>query len=286
MSTFNGLKTAILLGALTGALLIFGRILGGQSGMIIAFVLAAGMNFFAYWFSDTVVLKMHGAKAVERAQAPQLYEIMEGLTARAGLPMPRLYIVEADAPNAFATGRNPKHAAVACTTGLLRLLNHNELQGVLAHELAHVKNRDILISSVAATLAGAIAMLASMAKWGAIFGGFGGSRDDDRNGGGGIIGLLAMAIVAPMAAMLIQMAVSRSREYQADASGAEMAGNPYGLAAALQKLEEHGKRLPPMGVSPAMNHLYISNPLSGRAFMSLFSTHPPMKERVRRLQGN
>ena len=282
----NGLKTAILLGALTGALLIFGRMLGGQSGMMIALVLAAGMNFFAYWFSDKMVLAMHGAKAVERAQAPQLFEIMEGLTARAGLPMPRLYIVEADAPNAFATGRNPKHAAVACTTGLLRLMNYNELQGVLGHELSHVKNRDILISSVAATMAGAITMLASMAKWGAIFGGFGGSRDGDRDSGGSIIGLLAMAIVAPLAAGLIQMAVSRSREYQADASGAAMAGNPYGLAAALQKLEEYGKRVPPMNVSPAMNHLYIANPLSGQAFMSLFSTHPPMKERVRRLLGN
>ena len=282
----NGLKTAILLGALTGALLIFGRMLGGQGGMMIALVMAAGMNFFAYWFSDKMVLAMHRAKAVERAQAPQLFEIMEGLTARAGLPMPRLYIVEADAPNAFATGRNPKHAAVACTTGLLRLMNYNELQGVLGHELSHVKNRDILISSVAATMAGAITMLASMAKWGAIFGGFGGSRDGDRDSGGGIIGLLAMAIVAPLAAGLIQMAVSRSREYQADASGAAMAGNPYGLAAALQKLEEYGKRVPPMNVSPAMNHLYIANPLSGQAFMSLFSTHPPMKERVRRLLGN
>jgi heat shock protein HtpX len=209
---------------------------------------------------------------------------MEGLTARSGLPMPKLYIVEADAPNAFATGRNPKHAAVVCTTGILRIMNRGELEGVLAHELSHVKNRDILISSVAATLAGAITMLASMARWGAIFGGFGG-RDDDRDSGGGIIGLIAMAIVAPLAAMVIQMAVSRSREYQADASGAQMAGNPYGLAAALQKLEEYGKRVPPLGVSPAMNHLYISNPLSGAGLMSLFSTHPPIRERVRRLLG-
>ena len=284
MSTLNGFKTAILLGALTGALVIFGRMLGGEGGMLLALIFAAVMNMGAYWFSDKIVLKMHGAKAVDRSQAPELYAIMEGLTARSGLPMPKLYIVEADAPNAFATGRNPKHAAVACTTGILRIMNRSELEGVLAHELSHVKNRDILISSVAATLAGAITMLASMARWGAIFGGMGG-RDDDRDGGGGIIGLLAMAIVAPLAAGLIQMAVSRSREYQADASGSEMAGNPYGLAAALQKLEEYGKRVPPLGVSPTMNHLYISNPLSGRGLMHLFSTHPPAKERVRRLLG-
>ncbi|HET9481311.1 MAG TPA: zinc metalloprotease HtpX [Candidatus Polarisedimenticolia bacterium] len=279
----NGLKTAILLGALTGALLVFGRLLGGEAGMMIALIFAAGMNFFAYWFSDKMVLAMHGAKPVAREQAPDLFAVMEGLTARAGIPMPKLYIVQADAPNAFATGRNPAHAAVACTTGLLRLLNRDELEGVLAHELAHVKNRDILISSVAATLAGAISMVASMAKWGAIFGGFGG-RDDNREGGS-IIGILAMAIVAPLAAGIIQMAVSRSREYQADATGAALAGNPYGLAAALQKLDDYGKRVPPLDVSPAMNHLYISNPLSGRTFMSLFSTHPPMKERIRRLLG-
>ncbi|MGH9868171.1 MAG: zinc metalloprotease HtpX [Candidatus Polarisedimenticolia bacterium] len=281
----NGLKTALLLGTLTGALLIFGRLLGGQSGMILALVLAAGMNFFAYWFSDKMVLAMHKAKPVTREKAPQLYEILEALTARAGTPMPKLYIVEADAPNAFATGRNPQHAAVAVTTGILRLLDRSELEGVLAHELAHVKNRDILISSIAATMAGAIAMLANMAKWGAIFGGFGG-RDNDREGGdGNLLGVLAMAIVAPIAAMIIQLAVSRSREYQADATGAAVTGNPYGLASALQKLEDYGKRVPPLQVSPTMNHLYISNPLSGRSMMALFSTHPPMKERIRRLLG-
>jgi len=280
----NGLKTALLLGALTGALLIFGRLLGGQTGMVLALVLAAGMNFFAYWFSDKMVLAMHRAKPVTREQAPQLYEILEALTARAGTPMPKLYIVEADAPNAFATGRNPSHAAVAVTTGILRLLDRSELEGVLAHELAHVKNRDILISSIAATMAGAITMLANMAKWGAIFGGFGG-RDNDRDGGGNIIGVLAMAILAPLAAMIIQLAVSRSREYQADATGAAVTGNPYGLASALQKLEDYGKRVPPLQVSPSMNHMYISNPLSGRSMMALFSTHPPMKERIRRLLG-
>ena len=278
----NSLKTAILLGALTGILLIFGNLLGGQAGMVMALVFAAGMNFFAYWFSDKMVLSMHGAKPVTREQAPALYEIMEGLTARAGIPMPRLYIVQADAPNAFATGRNPAHAAVACTTGILRLLDRNELEGVLAHELSHVKNRDILISSVAATLAGALTMLAHMAHWGAMFGGYGG-RDNDR--GSNPIMLLLMAIVTPLAAMLIQMAVSRSREYQADATGAALVGNPYGLASALQKLEDSARRVPPLNVDPAMNHLYIANPLSGRSLMSLFSTHPPMQERIRRLLG-
>lgn len=283
MNSLNGLKTAILLGALTGVLVIFGNLLGGQGGMIIALAFAIVMNFSAWWFSDKIVLAMHGARPVERAQAPELYAIVEGLTARAGIPMPRLYVVAQDAPNAFATGRGPNHAAVACTTGILRLMNRSELEGVLAHELGHVKNRDILISSVAATLAGAVTMLASIVRWGAIFGGFGG-RDDDR-GGGGIIGLIAMAIVAPLAAGLIQMAVSRSREFQADATGADLAGNPYGLASALQKLEEYGRSVPPLQVSPAMNHLYISNPLSGRGLMNLFSTHPPIRERVRRLLG-
>lgn len=279
----NGLKTAVLLATLTGLLVAAGALVGGQTGMVLAFVMAAGMNFFAYWFSDRMVLAMHRAKPLSRDQAPQLYAIMEGLTARAGIPMPKMYLVEADAPNAFATGRNPQHAAVAVTTGILRLLDRNELEGVLAHELAHVRNRDILISSVAATLAGAISMLAHMAQWGAIFGGMG-HRDDER-GGGGIIGLLATIIVAPIAAALVQMAVSRSREYQADATGAQTAGNPYGLASALQKLEDFGRRVPPLNVNPAMNHLHIANPFSGQGLMHLFSTHPPMKERIRRLLG-
>ena len=281
----NSFKTAVLLGALTGALLIFGRLLGGQSGMMLALILAAGMNFFAYWFSDKMVLAMHRATPITRDQAPDLYAVMEGLTARAGTPMPRLYVVQADAPNAFATGRNPSHAAVVVTTGILRLLDRNELEGVLAHELAHVKNRDILISSIAATMAGAITMLASMAKWGAIFGGYGGYRgDNDRDGGGNILTVLATAILAPIAAGLIQMAVSRSREYQADATGAATVGNPYGLASALQKLEDYGKRTPPLSTNMAMQHLYISNPFGG-GMMSLFSTHPPIKERIRRLTG-
>ncbi len=278
----NTIKTVVLLGALTGVLIFIGGLLGGQSGMILALVLAAAMNFFAYWFSDTIVLKMHGAKTVTREQAPALYEILEGLTARSGVPMPKVYIVQSDAPNAFATGRNPSHAAVACTTGILRILDRTELEGVLAHELSHVRNRDILISSVAATVAGAISILASMARWGAIFGGFGG-RDNDR--GGSVFELLALAIVTPIAAMLIQMAVSRSREFQADASGAKMVGNPYGLASALQKLEDYGRKVPPLNVSPTMSHLYISNPLSGRGLMKMFSTHPPTQERIRRLLG-
>ncbi len=278
----NGLKTALLLGSLTGGLIVVGGMLGGRGGMLLALVFAAGMNFFAYWFSDRMVLKMHRAKPVTREQAPELYQIMDSLTARAGSPMPRLYVVESDAPNAFATGRSPEHAAVAVTTGILRLLDREELQGVLAHEMSHVKNRDILISSVAATLAGAIAMLASMAKWGAILGGFGGDRNRE---GGGAFGVLAAAIVAPLAAGLIQMAVSRSREFQADETGAKLVGHPHGLASALKKLDAYGKRVPPLSVSPAMNHLYISNPLSARSISRLFSTHPPMEERVRRLLG-
>ena len=279
----NGIKTAALLGALTGVLVLLGGVIGGRSGMVLFLILAAGMNFFAYWFSDKVVLKMHRAVPVTREQAPELHAIVEGLAARTGMPLPRLYVIQADAPNAFATGRNPSHAAVAVTTGILRILDRNELEGVLAHELAHVTNRDILISSIAATIAGAISMIAGMARWGAILGGFGGSRDD--RDGGGIIGLIAAAFVAPLAAVVIQMAVSRSREYEADATGSRMAGNPYGLASALQKLEEYGKRVPPLQVSPAMNHLYIANPFAGRNMFKLFSTHPPIQERIRRLLG-
>jgi heat shock protein HtpX len=276
----NGIKTVILLGALTGILLAIGGAMGGSTGVAVALVFAAVMNFSAYWFSDKLVLAMHRARPVTREESPNLHAIVEGLTARSGFPMPRLYVVPSDAPNAFATGRNPGNAAVAVTAGLLKILDRNEIEGVLAHELAHVGNRDILISSVAATLAGAISSLAFFARWGAVFGGFG--RDDRE---GGVIGLLAMAIVAPIAALLIQMAVSRSREYQADATGAKMVGNPYGLASALQKLEDYGKKTPPLPTSPTMSHLYIANPLSGRSMARLFSTHPPMAERVRRLLG-
>jgi heat shock protein HtpX len=275
----NGLKTALLLGTLTGLMLFAGVALGGQTGLMVALVMTAVMNFGAYWFSDKVVLSMHGAQPVTREQAPKLYEIMEGLTAHAGLPMPKLYIVNSPAPNAFATGRNPSHAAVACTTGILEILDRNELEGVLAHELSHVANRDIL--SIAATLAGAISSVAWFAQWGAILGGH--SRDNDR--GGNPFAMLAMIIVAPIAAAMIQMAVSRSREFEADATGAKFAGNPYGLAGALQKLEDAAKRRPALNVSPTMSHLYISNPLSGRSFSTLFSTHPPLQERIRRLLG-
>jgi heat shock protein HtpX len=277
----NTIKTTILLAALTGLIIFIGYYFGGQQGMIFAFIIAVVMNFSSYWFSDKIVLSIYRAKPVTREEAPQLYRIVERLTQKAGLPMPRIYLLPHEAPNAFATGRNPKNAAVAVTQGLLRLLSEEELEGVLAHELAHVKNRDILISSIAATLAGAIMLLAYIARWGALLGGYGGS--DDREGG--IFGLLFMAILAPIAAMLIQLAISRSREYQADATGAKFAGNPYGLANALQKLDYAAKRIP-MNASNNTQHMLIVKPLSGHSLASLFSTHPPIKERIRRLTGH
>ena len=277
----NGLKTALLLGALTGLLLFFGQLLGGTSGMQIAFVLAVVMNFGSYWFSDKIVLAAYGAKPIEESEAPDLYRIVRTLAQRAGIPMPRVYRIPTDSPNAFATGRNPEHAVVAVTDGILRLLSPAELEGVLAHELGHVKNRDILVSSIAATLGGAIMMLANMARWGAMFGGFG-SRDERDEGGGGIIGLLAMTLLAPLAAMLIQMAVSRSREYGADDTGARIVGDPLALASALEKLEAWSQRVP-LPVNPAVAPLFIVNPLSGSWLSGLFSTHPPIPERVRRL---
>lgn len=278
----NSVKTVLLLGLLTGLIVFFGGLFGGRSGMAIALGIAAVMNFASYWFSDKIVLMMHGAKAIEQHEAPELYSVVANLAQKASMPMPRLYLVDSPAANAFATGRNPQHAAVAVTTGILKLMNRDELEGVLAHELSHVRNRDILISSVAATLAGAIMFLANMAKWGAIFGGFGGRDNDER--GGNPIALLAMAILAPFAALMIQMAISRSREYQADASGAEIAGHPYGLASALKKLGAASGRIP-MQTSPAVGHLYIVNAFSGRSLLSLFSTHPPLEERIARLLG-
>lgn len=275
----NGLKTAFLLGLMTALILAIGNYAGGRQGMVIAFVLAGIMNFVSYWFSDKIVLAMYRAKPVERDQAPELYDMLRNLTMRANLPMPKLYIIPTDAPNAFATGRNPEHAAVAVTEGILRLLNHEELEGVLAHELSHVTNRDILISSVAATLAGAIIMIARFAQFSLWFGGFGG-RDDDR--GGNPIGLLLMAILAPLAATLIQLAISRSREYGADESGAKMVGHAHGLASALEKLEYASKRRP-MIANPASAHLFIVKPFSGQALMALFSTHPPLEKRIERL---
>jgi heat shock protein HtpX len=280
MTTTNYLKTALLLGALTGLILVCGAWLGGKSGMLIALGLAGVMNLGSYWFSDKLVLARYRAQPVSEAEAPRLHAMLDQLCARGGLPKPRLYILPEKAPNAFATGRNPQHAAVAVTAGLLETMDQEEVEGVIAHELAHVKNRDILIASVAATIAGAITVLASLARWGAIFGGFGGR--DDREGG--IFGLLAMAIVAPIAALVIQMAVSRSREYAADATGARIAGSPHGLARALEKLGRLNRRVR-MDTSPATSHLFIVTPLSAGGLTKLFSTHPPIEERVRRLLG-
>lgn len=276
----NSVKTAILLGTLTALIMVIGRYFGGQHGMVIAFFFAVVMNFGSYWFSDKIVLRMYRARPISEAQAPELYRIVRQLTQQAGLPMPKICIMPSESPNAFATGRNPQHAVVAVTQGILRLLDENELRGVLAHELAHVKHRDILIGSVAATLAGAIMMVASMARWAAMFGGFG-DRDDD---GGGMIGLIAMSIFAPIAAMLIQMAISRSREYAADAAGASFAGSPRGLASALQKIAVSSRRVP-MKAEPATAHMFIMNPLSGKSLMNLFSTHPAVEKRIERLIG-
>ncbi len=283
MRTTNYLKTAALLGLLTGLIVLCGGALGGRSGAVIALVLAAVMNLGAYWFSDKIVLAMYHAQPVSPSEAPRLHAIVERLVARAGIPMPRIFVIPERSPNAFATGRNPQHAALAVTAGLLDMMTDDELEGVIGHELGHVRNRDILISSIAATIAGAITMLAQMARWGAIFGGFGG-RDDREGGAGGVLGLLFMAILAPIAAVLIQMAISRSREYAADATGAEFAGNPYGLAHALEKLGKASQRIP-MDANPVTSHMFIVMPFSGRAMLNLFSTHPPIEERIRRLLG-
>ncbi|AKB49362.1 Peptidase M48, Ste24p precursor [Methanosarcina barkeri str. Wiesmoor] len=282
----NMLKTTILLATLTGLLVLIGDYFGGTGGMIIAFLFAIIMNFGSYWYSDKIVLKMYRAKEVSPAEAPNLHRIVDGLAMKAGIPKPKVYIVESGMPNAFATGRNPEHAAVAATTGILELLSYEEMEGVLAHELAHVKNRDTLISAIAATLAGVITMLAHWAQWAAIFGGFGGNRDDDN---GGIIGLIAMAILAPLAATLIQLAISRSREYAADAEGASISRKPWALANALEKLEygnSHYKpRVSDVQAKESSAHMFIVNPLKGGAIQSLFSTHPVTEERVRRLRA-
>jgi heat shock protein HtpX len=277
----NQFKTAMLLAAMTAFILLVGRMLGGQQGMIIAFVLAGAMNFFSYWYSDRLVLRMYKAQEVDAAQAPELYAMVDRLRRNAGLPMPRVYVIPQDTPNAFATGRNPDNAVVAVTEGLMQLMGPAEIEGVLAHELGHIKNRDILIGTIAATMAGAVMMLASMARWAAIFGG---GRGDDEEGGLGGLGLIVMSLLAPVAAMIIQMAISRSREYLADATGAAIAGRPEGLAAALEKLGAYSQRRP-MQANPQTAHMFIVNPLSGRRLQSLFSTHPPIEERVSRLRG-
>ena len=279
----NQIRTTILLAVMTALILWVGQLLGGRQGMIIALIFAAGMNFFSYWYSDKLVLKMYRAREATPEQFPKLYETVQSLTRKAGLPLPKLYVIPQQAPNAFATGRNPEHAVVAVTEGLLSLMEHDEVSGVLAHELAHVKNRDILIGSIAATMAGAIMVLASMARWSAIFGGAG--SNDEEGGGTGFIGLIVMSIIGPMAAMIIQMAISRSREYLADATGAGFVGNPEGLARALEKLGAYSKRLP-MNANPSTAHMFIVNPLSGKSLMSLFSTHPPLEERIARLRGS
>jgi heat shock protein HtpX len=274
------IKTGILMAALTGLFLVAGQALGGQNGMTFALVMALAMNFFAYWFSDKMALAMSRAREVSEAEAPDLHRMVSYLADRAGLPKPRVYIINDHTPNAFATGRNPQHAAVAVTSGLMQLLSRDELEGVLAHELGHVKNRDILISSIAAVMAGAISYLATMAQWAMLFGGFRGN--DDEGGRGSMLGGLAMMIVAPLAATIIQLAISRSREFQADASGAAICGRPHSLANALAKLEQ-GNRREPMNVNPATAQMYIVNPLSGGQIAGLFATHPPIRERIERL---
>lgn len=278
----NTLKVGVLLVALTALFIFVGDAIGGRGGAMIAFALALLMNFASYWFSDKIVLGMYGARPLSPADAPELFRITEKLAQRAGIPMPRLYVVNDPQPNAFATGRNPAHGAVAVTTGLLNLLNDDEVEGVLAHEIAHIKHRDTLTMTVVATIAGAIMLLADMARWAMIFGG---ARSDDHEGGNPLVYLFIM-IVAPIAAMLIQLAISRAREYEADATGARLAGSPDGLANALLKLEHAASRIPMMHASPSTAHLFIVNPLKGLGgtLMSLFMTHPPIQERVRRLQ--
>lgn len=276
----NTAKTVFLMVTLTLMLIFIGGLIGGKSGMTMALLMAFGMNFITYWFSDKIVLRMYGARQVNEADAPELFAMVRRLAQRAGLPMPKVYIMDQDQPNAFATGRNPEHGAVAVTTGIMRILSREELEGVLAHELAHIKHRDILVGTVAATIAGAISYLAQMAQWAMIFGG----RSSDEERGGNPIAALVMMIVGPIAAMMVQMAISRSREFGADAGGAEISGNPLHLAGALRKLHMASQRIP-MDANPATSHMFIVNPLSGGGLLKLFSTHPPMEERIARLEA-
>lgn len=276
----NNIKTLFLLVTLTLILVWAGAAIGGKQGMTIAFIFALGMNFFAYWFSDKIILRMYRAREVSESEAPELYGIVRRLAQKAEMPMPKVYIIDEEQPNAFATGRNPKHAAVAVTTGIIRILRHEELQGVIGHELAHVKHRDILVSTIAATIAGAISYLAHMAQWAMIFGGH---RGDDEEGGNPIAAI-AMMIVGPIAAMIIQMAISRSREYAADEGGARLAGDPRYLSGALRKLHLASQKIH-MNANPATSHMFIVNPLSGGGLLKLFSTHPPIEERIAKLES-
>jgi heat shock protein HtpX len=276
----NNIKTLLLLVTLTLVLVWAGGAIGGRQGMTIALIFAFGMNFFAYWFSDKIVLRMYSAREVTESEAPELYSIVRRLAQRAEIPMPKVYMIDEEQPNAFATGRNPQHAAVAVTKGIMRLLSAEELMGVIGHELAHVKHRDILISTVAAAIAGAISYLAQMAQWAMIFGGHRGDDDD----GGSPVAALVMMIVGPIAAMIIQMAISRSREYVADEGGARIAGNPRYLSSALRKLQTASQKIP-MNANPSTSHLFIVNPLSGGGILKLFSTHPPIEERISRLES-
>ncbi len=277
------IKTTLLLGSIMGLFLAAGWLFGGQIGLIIAFVLATAINMGSWWFSDKIALKMNGAREATREEAPELYRIVETLAMRANLPMPRVYIIESPVPNAFATGRSPKRSAVAATTGIMQVLNRDELSGVMAHELAHIKNRDTLISSVAATIGGAVAMIADIAQWSLIFGMFSGG-DDEGEGAGGLIGTLLLIILAPIAAVIIQLAISRTREFGADAEGARIQGDPMPLASALERLEMAAQQTP-MQVNPATSHLYIVNPLRGGGIAKLFSTHPDTQERIARLRA-
>jgi len=276
----NTAKTMLLMVTLTLMLIFIGGLIGGKSGMTMALVMAFGMNFITYWFSDKIVLKMYGTQQVSEADAPEILVTVRRLAQRAGLPMPKVYIMDQDQPNAFATGRNPEHGAVAVTTGIMRILSREELEAVLAHELAHIKHRDILVGTVAATIAGAISYLAQMAQWAMIFGG----RSSDEERGANPIAALIMMIVGPITAMMVQMAISRSREYGADAGGAEISGNPLHLARALRKLQMASQRIP-MHANPATSHMFIVNPLSGGGLLKLFSTHPPIEERIARLEA-
>ena len=277
------IKTALLLGALTAVLVLIGSAMGGKAGMVIAFGLALVMNVGSYWYSDKIVLSMYQAQQLTEADAPGLFDLVRQLALRGGLPMPRIYLVPQEQPNAFATGRNPEHAAVAVTEGLLTLVSPDELAGVLAHEMGHIKNRDILVQTVASVVAGAITSMANMLQWGAIFGM--GRSSDEEGGGGGAFGAILMAILAPLAAMLIQIAISRSREYLADETGARLAGNPLPLAGALKKLDDFAHARPMPGANPATESMFIVSPFAGGGVAGLFSTHPPTEERIRRLRA-